>query len=193
MTKEFLINQTQSECRVALMDNGEIINFLMDRRGGEEGHEPDVGDIYLGKVMRVLPGMQSTFVDIGGKKSAFLYVDDAYIPSIHEQRKMAQKKRDAQEAQQKGEVIPDELSTLTDQVNRHFSKQNVPIESFLKEGDDIVVQVAKGPISSKGPRITRHITLAGRYVVFMPYIEHIGVSQRIEGREGTGEAQGHTE
>ena len=183
MTKELLISQTLSECRVALTDRGEIINFLMERREINEGYEPDVGDIYLGKVLRVLPGMQSAFVDIGGKKSAFLYVDDAYLPSVYEQRKMVQKEENDEREQKRGEIIPDELSTLTDQVNKHFSGKSVAIESFIKEGDDIVVQVAKGPIASKGPRITRHITLAGRYVVFMPYIEHIGVSQRIEGEK----------
>ena len=64
------------------MENGEIIDYLMDRLDGSEQEKPRVGDIYKGKVLRVLPGMQSAFVDIGWQKAAFLYVDDAYLPSI---------------------------------------------------------------------------------------------------------------
>ena len=81
-----------------------------------------------------------------------------------------------------GEVIPDELSTLSETVDMKF-RSDKPIESFLKEGDEILVQIAKESISTKGPRVTRHITLAGRYVVFMPFIEHTGVSRRIENEE----------
>ena len=124
--------------------------------------------------------MQSAFVDIGYEKAAFLYVDDAYIPSLEEQREIAEKTKREQERREKvGEVIPDELSTLSDHVNMRY-RPDVSIESFLKEGDEIIVQVAKEPISTKGPRVTRHVTLAGRHVVFMPLIEHTGVSRRIE-------------
>ncbi len=184
MSKQLIINQTLNECRAALIENGEILDFLMERNTepGEEksGDFPSVGNIYKGKVVRVLPGMQSAFVDIGYEKAAFLYVDDAYIPTIEEQREMAEKSRKSlEDGQRLGEVIPDEMSTLSEAVNMRF-RPDVSIETFIKEGDEILVQVAKEPISTKGPRVTRHITFAGRHIVFMPMIEHTGVSRRIE-------------
>ncbi len=183
MSKELLISRTLNEWRAVLMDNGEIIDFLMDRLDASEVEKPRVGNIYKGRVLRVLPGMQSAFIDIGWQKAAFLYVDDAYLPSLEEQREASEKFKDAkkkqEEKEQVGEVIPDELSTLTETMEMRF-RSTKPIESFLKEGQEIVVQIAKEPISTKGPRVTRHITLPGRHVVYMPYIEHTGVSRRIE-------------
>jgi ribonuclease G len=185
MAKQLIINQTLNECRAALIENGEILDFLMERSHDHlpEDHRsnfPFVGNIYKGKVVRVLPGMQSAFVDIGYEKAAFLYVDDAYLPTIEEQRDMAGKSRKAlEESHRQGEVIPDELSTLSEAVNMRF-RPDVSIESFIKEGDEVLVQVAKEPISTKGPRVTRQITFAGRHIVFMPFIEHTGVSRRIE-------------
>lgn len=189
MAKQLIINQTLNECRACLIENGEILDFLMERslqnrpETSQHQHQtnfPYVGDIYKGKVVRVLPGMQSAFVDIGYEKAAFLYVDDAYLPTIEEQREMAEKSKKSVEGQEKkGEVIPDELSTLSEAVNMRF-RPDISIESFIKEGDEILVQVAKEPISTKGPRVTRHITFAGRHIVFMPLIEHTGVSRRIE-------------
>ncbi|WP_127714803.1 Rne/Rng family ribonuclease [Halobacteriovorax sp. HLS] len=181
MAKQLIINQTLNECRAVLMENGEILDFLMERSTEGEGKVPQVGDIFKGIVLRVLPGMQSAFVDIGWEKAAFLYVDDAYIPTLEEQREMAEKTKKMIESQVRvGEVIPDEFSTLNESVNMRFRPSHTTIESFLKEGQEILVQVAKEPISTKGPRITRQITLAGRHVVFMPFIEHTGVSRRIE-------------
>ena len=183
MSKELLISKTLNEYRAALVENGEIIDFLMDRIDPSAKVRPRVGNIYKGKVIRVLPGMQSAFVDIGSDKAAFLYVDDAHIPTLEEQRALAEaikKQQDSEKQKDKvGEVIPDELSTLSETVDMKFRSEK-PIETFLKEGDEILVQIAKESISTKGPRVTRHITLAGRYVVFMPFIEHTGVSRRIE-------------
>ncbi len=181
--KQLVINQTLNECRAALIENGEILDFLMDRGTDTKKNHPSVGNIYKGKVLRVLPGMQSAFVDIGWEKAGFLYVDDAYIPSLEEQRKMAELLREKEKQaidNNLGKVIPDELSTLSDTVNMKMRPESATIESFLKEGQEILVQVAKEPISTKGPRITRQITMAGRHVVFMPFIEHVGVSRRIE-------------
>ncbi|MCK5072780.1 MAG: Rne/Rng family ribonuclease [Bacteriovoracaceae bacterium] len=182
MPKELIINQTLNECRAALVENGEILDYLMDRGGHNNSNIPKVGNIYKGCVLRVLPGMQSCFVDIGYEKAAFLYVDDAYMPTLEEQREMtkrAEKAKEESPSEKIGEVIPDEFSTISETIDMKF-RPDVPIESFLKEGDEILVQVAKEPISTKGPRITRHITIAGRYVVFMPFVEHTGVSRRIE-------------
>jgi len=106
------------------------------------------------------------------------------MPTLDEQREMAIK-AEAQRKEQstRGKIIPDELSTFTDAVDMRLRPEAATIESFLKEGDEIIVQVAKEPISTKGPRVTRHVTLPGRYVVYMPYIEHTGVSRRIENDE----------
>lgn len=181
MAKELIINQTFNESRIALIENGEILDFLIER-GTEGKAAPLVGNIYLGRVLRVLPGMQSAFIDIGHERAAFLYVDDAYIPTLEEQRDMAVKTRNYYDEIAKnkiGEVIPDELSTMSETLDMKF-RPDVKIQDFLKEGDEILVQVAKEPISTKGPRVTRHISLAGRHIVFMPFIEHTGVSRRIE-------------
>lgn len=179
--KELVINQTHHESRIALIENGEILDFLVERNH-PHASTPIVGNIYLGKVLRVLPGMQSAFVDIGMERAAFLYVDDAYLPTIEEQRTMAERLSQTEGPKRIGEVIPDELSTLTETVDMKF-RPDIKIQDFLKEGDEIVVQIAKEPISTKGPRVTRHITLAGRHIVYMPFIEHTGVSRRIESEE----------
>jgi ribonuclease G len=182
MAKELIINQTHNESRVALVENGDILDFLINR-GGMSAKRGSVGSIFLGKVLRVLPGMQSAFVDIGLERAAFLYVDDAYLPTLEEQREMqkriAEKEKEEREREKIGQTIPDEFSTLSDTVDMKY-RPDVKIQDFLKEGDEILVQIAKEPISTKGPRVTRHITLAGRHIVFMPFIEHIGVSRRIE-------------
>lgn len=183
MAKELVVNQTHNECRIALIENGEILDFLVERHSHHH-HHASVGDIYLGKVLRVLPGMQSAFIDIGQERAAFLYVDDAYLPTLEEQRAAMEKAQtsEAPTSRRVGEVIPDELSSLSETVDMKF-RPDIKIQDFLKEGDEIVVQIAKEPISTKGPRVTRHITLAGRHIVYMPFIEHTGVSRRIESEE----------
>ena len=105
MAKELIINKTYTESRVALIENGEILDLLIDR--SKEGQNmPTVGNIYLGKVLRVLPGMQSAFVDIGYERAAFLYVDDAYIPTVEEQKEMAKRLEEREMAKfRKGDLI----------------------------------------------------------------------------------------
>jgi ribonuclease G len=182
MSKQLIINETQNESRVALIENGEILDLLIDRNKLSNNKHASVGNVYLGKVLRVLPGMQSAFVDIGLERAAFLYVDDAYIPTLEEQKEMQEKLKKSQiEAEQSkiGQLIPDEMSSLSETVDMKF-RPEVKIQDFLKEGDEILVQISKEPISTKGSRITRHITLAGRHIVYMPFLEHTGVSRRIE-------------
>ena len=184
MAKELVINQTHNETRIALIENGDILDFLINREHSHR-NKPSVGNIYKGKVLRVLPGMQSAFVDIGFERAAFLYVDDAYIPTLEEQRDMAKRLEEKEkelESKRIGQTIPDEFSTYSDSVDMRY-RSDIQIQDFLKEGDEILVQVAKEPISTKGPRVTRHITLAGRHIVYMPLIEHVGVSRRIESDE----------
>ncbi len=182
MAKELIINKTFNETRVALIENGEILEYLLDRDGPGGEKRPLVGNIYKGRVVRVLPGMQSAFVDIGHEKAAFLYVDDAYIPTLEEQRDyLLAKEKSEENTPSPGEIIPDEMSTFTESV-MSFQRKTT-IDQCLKEGDEVLIQVAKEPISTKGPRVTKHITLPGRHIVFMPFIEHTGVSRRIENEE----------
>ncbi len=149
MSAELLINVTPSESRVALIDNG-ILQEIHIERHTKLGL---VGNIYRGKVSRVLPGMQAAFVDIGFEKAAFLHASDIVIHN---------------------EVIED--------VNpNHITKKD--IRELVRDGQDIVVQVVKDPIGTKGARLTTDITIPSRYLVFMPSVTHVGVSQRIEDPE----------
>ena len=179
MSKELLINQTFSECRVAFVENREIIDLLIERVEVQKGQYPDTGDIYLGKVVRILPGMQAAFIDIGTGKTAYLYVDDAYIPGPS-QKKIGDMEHYSSLSVACNDLISDEWERLPEKIERRTREDGVSIETLLKIGEEIVVQVTKPAIGTKGPRVTRLLTLAGRYLVFMPYVGHIGVSRRIE-------------
>jgi ribonuclease G len=164
MTNELLINARLYETRVALVENGAIVELHIKRGSDQEL----VGNIYLGKVLRVLPGMQAAFVDIGIDKPAFLYVADVYNDLHHWEQVMMQKGED------------DRLETNGPLPTRRFRDFDFNIEGLLQEGQDILVQVSKEPMGTKGPRITSHVSLAGRHLVYMPTVDHIGISRRIE-------------
>src|SRR5690606_28037482 len=127
-----------------------------------------VGSIFRGKVARVLPGMQAAFVDIGLDRAAFLYVGDVR-PDIGSNSEIIWDEDENQE--QSGEILFEE--TEKEEDNRP------PIQDLLREGQDILVQVAKDPLGTKGARITTHLSLPGRHVVFMPTLNHLGVSRKI--------------
>jgi len=146
MSAELLINVTPSESRVALIENG-ILQEIHIERHAKKGI---VGNIYKGKVIRVLPGMQAAFVDIGLDKAAFLHASDIAMYDEVE-----------------GEV-----------TNSQLEKKD--IRELVRDGQNIVVQVVKDPIGTKGARLTTDITIPSRYLVFMPSVSHVGVSQRIE-------------
>ncbi|TDF34535.1 ribonuclease G [Alteromonadaceae bacterium M269] len=146
MSAELLINVTPSESRVALIENG-ILQEIHVERHTKRGI---VGNIYRGKVSRVLPGMQAAFVEIGLDKAAFLHASDI--------------------------VIHNEI--LEEVTESQIEKQD--IRELVRDGQDIVVQVVKDPIGTKGARLTTDITIPSRYLVFMPNVAHVGVSQRIE-------------
>ncbi len=156
MATTLLINARSYETRVALVDNRQCLEVYVERH--REGSL--AGNIYLGRVARVLPGMQAAFVDIGLPKAAFLYVGDvAGEPELNELL--------PQEAPEGGSGRPGGQG----------------IEDLLREGQEIMVQVAKEPLGNKGARLTTHITLPGRNLVFMPTIDHVGISRRIEDEE----------
>ncbi len=156
-----VISVDVGETRVALIENGILAELYVER---ERDRSP-VGSVYLGKVTRVLPGMQAAFVDIGLDRAAFLHVEDV-IPT-----------KDFDQLVSKADDGDDEDDGIEKRRGRVTRK--TPIRDVLKEGQQIVVQVSKGPISTKGARVTSHVSLPGRYVVYMPTIEHVGVSKRI--------------
>ncbi len=171
MLKELVVNSAPHETRVALLENGTIVEVFIERRD----ETSIAGNIYKGRVQRVLPGMQAAFVDIGFDQAAFLYVDDVLDAASHKVCKKIEQETDHDPedsdipAQEKG---PGSW--------RAAQAHDCSIEELLKEGQEILVQVAKSSIGSKGPRVTTHISLAGRYMVLMPTVDHIGISKRIE-------------
>ncbi len=149
MSAELLINVTPTETRVAIVESG-ILQELHLERQAQTGI---VGNIYKGKVSRVLPGMQAAFVDIGLEKAAFLHASD---------------------------IVP-HTECVARVEQKHFQAGN--IAELVRQGQDIMVQVVKDPLGTKGARLTTDITLPSRYLVFMPGSSHVGVSQRVESEE----------
>jgi ribonuclease G len=156
MTKDLIVSSTPRETKVALLEDGLLSELFIER----EAHRSVVGNIYEGRVTRVLPGMQSAFVDIGLERDAFLYVADVL------------------EGLDENLLSPEEQAAAGNGAPR-----NAPIEERLREGQDVLVQVLKEPLGTKGARITSHVSLPGRYVVFMPTVEHVGVSRKIVDEE----------
>lgn len=145
MTEDILINVTPFETRVALVEQGAVQELHIER-SIQRGH---VGNLYLGKVVRVLPGMQSAFIDIGLERAAFIHVADL-----------------RQNRSERGSgAVP------------------TPIEKLLFEGQSLVVQVTKDPLGTKGARVSTHLSIAGRMLVYLPHEPYVGISQKIENEE----------
>ncbi|MDR1394974.1 MAG: Rne/Rng family ribonuclease, partial [Deltaproteobacteria bacterium] len=173
MTSDLLINYRPYETRVALVENGVLAEFQLER--GEQG-AGILGNIYQGRILRVLPGLQAAFVDIGLEKAAFLYVDDIQGAAKEFSRLLDQAVAD----DEPGDPAEGSPEPLEKPAGREAAGPAVPIESLLTEGQEIMVQVSKEPIGQKGARVTTHISLPGRRLVFMSCIGHLGVSKRIE-------------
>ncbi len=154
--RSLVVNSTPLETRIALLENGQICEIFIERTT----HASQVGDIYKGKVAKLLPGMQSAFINIGGPKDGFLYLDEPETSRIG-----------AEEGLELDEE-PEHTAVLD------FPPAPPPLPP-VKEGDEILVQVVKDPIGSKGPRLSRHLSFPGRFLVFMPGIEHVGISRKI--------------
>jgi ribonuclease G len=167
VNKEIVINASPQETRVALLENKVLaelyIECLKDRRVA--------GNIYKGRVVRILPGMQAAFVDVGLEKAAFLYVSDVKSSSREYADLFGIEAEDDEEDDQGDQG--DRVETFED------GRALPPIEDLLQEGQEIVAQVAKGPLGRKGARITQHVSLPGRNIVYLPDVNHIGVSRRI--------------
>ena len=166
MYKQLIINVSDHETRVALLEDGTIVELYVDR-----GDDSDVtGNIYKGRVLRVLPGMQAAFVDIGLNQAAFVYVDDVFKDDFDEYERMFQ--IDDTEPQAENENTPEPVL--------YESRRSFQIEELISEGQEILAQVVKSPIGTKGARISSFISLPGRFLVLMPKSDHVGISRRIE-------------
>jgi len=163
MMKEIIVSKDEYEIRAALLENKVLAELFIER----QGERYILGNIYKGRVSSVLPGMQAAFIDIGLERNAFLHVSDLahhleeYVELIDgatvEESKPARKKQ------------------------AEYKRSETPsIRDLLKKGQEILVQIDKEPMNTKGPRVTAYITLPGRYLVYMPTVEHIGVSRKIE-------------
>lgn len=148
MSEEILINITPQETRVAVVENG-VLQEVFIERARKRGL---VGNIYKGKVCRVLPGMQAAFVEIGLERAAFLHASDIYT---------------GQEP-----VFEEDDSRVVSEVP--------PIQELVRDGQELLVQVIKDPLGTKGARLTTHLTVPARFLVYMPFTDHIGISQKIE-------------
>lgn len=156
MRSEIIINVGSHETRIAILEDGRLVELLVERPENERM----VGNIYKGIVSSVLPGMQAAFVDIGMEKSAFLHVSDV-----------------ADTVAEFGELFDVELEEEPSKPSREGAF--VPIQDLLQKGQEILIQITKDPIGTKGPRATSEISLPGRFVVLIPKTDHIAVSRKI--------------
>ena len=216
MKREILINGSQRETRVAILEDDRLVELLVDR----PDHRRTVGDIYLGRVEAVLPGIQAAFVDIGQEKSAFLHASDLLEPDEDEEpddeepddpaeagqpaavesaaeeqgaeetgqeRKGGWRSRDRRRRRGNGGAAATERPAGEGRQREISPRRALPnIQDILKKGQNLPVQVTKEPIGSKGCRVTAQISLPGRFLVYMPYASKVGVSRKIESREQRG-------
>jgi len=173
MSSELIINARPYETRVALVEDNAVVELHIERDIGQEL----TGNIYRGRVARVLPGMQAAFVDIGLGRTAFLYVSDVFKDYSELEQMMLES---SQIPEEEG---PSEETDAESAGEDAGQKNALQIEELLHEGQHIMVQVAKEPLGNKGARLTSHISLPGRHLVLMPTVNHIGVSRRIEDKE----------
>jgi ribonuclease G len=172
MTKEMIISSNGHETMVAILEDDLVAEVFIER----ERQRGVVGNIYKGRVSKVLPGMQSSFIDLGLERDGFLYVTEV-VDTLEEFEKL--------------EAGDDEGgSGQGRQVEPRPERPQPKIEDLLKEGEEILVQVVKEPLGTKGARLTSHITMPGRFLVFMPTVDHVGVSRKIESREERARLRG---
>jgi ribonuclease G len=198
MNKEMIISSTTHETRVAILEDDQVVEVFIER----EQSRGVVGNIYKGRVSKVLPGMQSAFVDLGLERDAFLYVSDVISPTeeaLEDDEDVpvasaALEPAEGNGARATSEAPSDNPGRGSEGPakgdsggyrgrDRDRQPSSAKIEDLLKEGQEIVVQVVKEPLGTKGARITSHLSLPGRFLVYMPTVDHIGVSRKIESRD----------
>ena len=165
MANELIINARPQETRVALLENGQVVELHFERRTGQEL----MGNIYKGRVVRVLPGMQAAFVDIGLERSAFLYVSDI-------QKEIS----DLEQMMLRNHVGEDRAEEADPPEEGRPRSISFNVEDLLHEGQEIMVQISKEPLGTKGARLTSYVSLPGRHLVLLPTVNHVGVSRKIE-------------
>ena len=210
MNKEMIISSNGHETRVAILEDDQLAELFVER----EQNRGVVGNVYKGRVSKVLPGMQSSFVDIGLERDGFLYVSDV-IANLDEYEKDdedddgakgargangANGANGADGAAANGVAVVEGSSAPPERRGRdrrerrdRDDEKRAPepkIEELLKEGQDVIVQVAKEPLGTKGARLTCHVTLPGRFLVFMPTVDHIGISRKIDSRDERSRLRG---
>ncbi len=177
MQKEMIVSSNGHETMVAILEDDLVAEVFVER----ERHRGVVGNVYKGRVSKVLPGMQSSFIDLGLERDGFLYVADV-IDTLDEFDKLS------------GDDDEDGGGGGNGAKGREArgdrDRPQPKIEDLLKEGQEIIVQVVKEPLGTKGARLTSHVTMPGRFLVFMPTVDHIGVSRKIESREERSRLRG---
>ncbi|HZB26557.1 MAG TPA: Rne/Rng family ribonuclease [Vicinamibacterales bacterium] len=204
MNKEMIISSSDHDTRVAILEDDQVVEIFIER----EKSRGVVGNIYKGRVSKVLPGMQSSFVDIGLERDAFLYVTEV-VNTVEEFERLESGDDDGDEPAPEPAAVGAAATTPgappgaqleaaeTAPVSgggpradrrardreRERDRPDAKIEDLLKEGQEVLVQVVKEPLGTKGARLTSHVTMPGRFLVFMPTVDHVGVSRKIESRE----------
>jgi ribonuclease G len=205
MNKEMIISSGGHDTRVAILEDDQVVEIFIER----ENQRGVVGNVYKGRVSKVLPGMQSSFVDIGLERDAFLYVSEVVTPAEFD-RLEGSDDEDGPASPPVPAEIPEPVlaegggedpAAASDKTPDRRSKDRggrrddrdrpeARIEDLLKEGQEVLVQVVKEPLGTKGARLTSHVTMPGRFLVFMPTVDHVGVSRKIESREERGRLRG---
>jgi len=193
MTKEMIISSSPHETRVAILEEDQVAEIFIER----ERSRGVVGNVYKGRVSKVLPGMQSAFVDLGLERDGFLYVSD--VVATFEEFDRLETDEDVtppavsagQPQSSAGHAGPGHRGNGgRRERDKDRDKPEPKIEELLKEGQEIIVQVAKEPLGTKGARLTSHATMPGRFLVFMPTVDHVGVSRKIDSREERSRLRG---
>src|SRR3954471_11916720 len=185
MTKEMIISSNGHETMVAILEDDLAAEIFVER----ERQRGVVGNVYKGRVSKVLPGMQCAFIDLGLERDGFLYVADV-VDAMEEFDKLdsgdddeSNKAEPAKAAEGgKGETAKDEKPK--------GPRAQPKIEELLSAGQEILVEVVKEPLGTKGARLTSHMTMAGRFLVFMPTVDHVGISRKIDSREERSRLRG---
>jgi Rne/Rng family ribonuclease len=233
MNKEMIISSSAHDTRVAILEDDQVVEIFIER----EKSRGVVGNIYKGRVSKVLPGMQSSFVDIGLERDAFLYVTEV-VNTVEEFERLESGDEDAdveapseppavaagavgEESTDEAAVhagVPDAASAVSSggargerrardregpapgsrplakdgrgYAREDRDKPDAKIEDLLKEGQEVLVQVVKEPLGTKGARLTSHVTMPGRFLVFMPTVDHVGVSRKIDSRDERARLRG---
>ena len=172
MTKEMIISSNGHETVVAILEDDLVAEVFVER----ERNRGVAGNVYKGRVSKVLPGMQSSFIDLGLERDGFLYVAEV-VDTMEEFERL-----------EGGDE--DEKDDGKGRKEREEAKEQPRIEDLLKEGQEILVQVVKEPLGTKGARLTSHVTMPGRFLVFMPTVDHVGVSRKIESRDERARLRG---